>query len=64
MQNAAYYRQQAARARRLVRSINDPQATEALLRIAEDFDDIAVGLERGAIDVRHPSRMPQAQQTQ
>jgi hypothetical protein len=30
-----------------------------LLGLAQDYDDIAVDLEAGAIEVRHPERMPQ-----
>jgi hypothetical protein len=35
-----------------------------LAQIAEDYEDIAMDLERGAIEITHPSRMPQAQHPQ
>jgi hypothetical protein len=38
---------------------SDADMAATLRRMAEDFDDIAVDLEAGAVDVRHPSLMPQ-----
>jgi hypothetical protein len=29
------------------------------LELAQDFDEIAEDLEKGAVEVRHPDRMPQ-----
>jgi len=60
MQSAAYYREQAARARRLARN-GRGDIYDMLLHLARDFDDIAEDLERDAIEVRHPERMPQNQ---
>jgi hypothetical protein len=59
--SAGYYREQSARARQLARGINDLWTVEALLRMAEDFEDIASDLEEGAIEIRHSSRLPQKQ---
>ena len=59
MQDPRYYRNEAARARRLVGAINHPEARDALLKMAKDYDEIAVDLERGAINIEHPGRMPQ-----
>jgi hypothetical protein len=33
-----------------------------LSRAARDFEDIAVDLERGAVEVRHPELMPQTRE--
>jgi hypothetical protein len=35
---------------------------EQLGRFAADYDDIAIDLEQGAIEVRHPELMPQQDQ--
>ena len=59
MMNANYYRQQAARARRLAAAIGNQEMQEQLKRMAIDYDDIAVDLELGAVEVRHPELMPQ-----
>jgi hypothetical protein len=59
MMDADYYRQQAARARRLADAIGNREMQEQLSRIAIDYDDIAADLERGAVEVRHPELMPQ-----
>jgi hypothetical protein len=59
MQDIGYYREQAARARRLARCVVDAGVAKALRQAAQDFDDIAADLEAGAIEVRHPSRLPQ-----
>jgi hypothetical protein len=55
----AYYRKQAEHARRLASLTHQPEMTEMLHRMAEDFDDIAYDLETGAVDVRHPELLPQ-----
>lgn len=57
--DAGYYRQQAVRARRLAAAVANREMQEQLGRIAEDYDDIAADLERGAIEIRHPELMPQ-----
>jgi hypothetical protein len=59
MQRASYYREQAARARRLAGAVSDRDDLEMLRRMAEDFDDIAAELEAGAVEIEHPSRLPQ-----
>jgi hypothetical protein len=58
MQDAEYYREQAARARRLARGARR-DIEEMLSRVAEDYDDLAEDLENGAIEIRHPELMPQ-----
>ena len=57
MHDAAYYREQAERARRLAKYADGDMQT-ALESAARDFDDIAEDLESGAIEIRHPD-MPQ-----
>ena len=58
MHDPSYYREQAERARRLAaRTHAEIDAT--LLRMAQDFDEIAEDLEKGAVEVQHPERMPQ-----
>lgn len=59
MQEAHYYRSEAGRARRLSRHINDPDMLVTLARMAKNYDDIAADLENGAVEVKHPERMPQ-----
>jgi len=56
MQDTAYYREQAERARRLAKHADD-DINATLLQMAQDFDDIA----EGAIEIRHPELMPQNQ---
>jgi hypothetical protein len=59
MQSADYYRETAAKARRLSATITPSETSELLQKLARDYDDIAVDLERGAIEIVHPSRLPQ-----
>ena len=61
MREARYYRDEAARARRLAKGINHAEARESLLNMARDYDDIAEDLESGAVEIRHPELMPQFQ---
>ena len=35
------------------------EAAGALTRAAEDYEEIAQDLERGAVEIRHPELMPQ-----
>ncbi|MBV8832287.1 MAG: hypothetical protein JO108_24055 [Acidobacteriaceae bacterium] len=49
---------QAEHARRLASLTHQPDMTEMLHRMAEDFDDIACDLANGAVDVRHPESIP------
>ena len=58
MQSETYYREQAARARRLA-GHGRGDIYDMLLRVALDFDDIAEDLKRNAIEIRHPERLPQ-----
>lgn len=59
MKDVAYYRQQAARARRLAEMMYQREMHEMLSRMARDYDDIAEDLESGAIAIRHAELMPQ-----
>jgi hypothetical protein len=59
MHNPNYYRQQAARARRLADGVTSAEAERTLARIAQDYDDLAEDLENGAVEIRHPELMPQ-----
>ena len=58
MEDATYYRSQAARARRLTRGQRSDIARD-LEQIASDYDGIAEDLESGAVEIRHPELMPQ-----
>ena len=59
MHDAAYYREQADRARRLARAQPAPETRSTLERVARDFDEIAYDLETGAVEIRHPEMLPQ-----
>jgi hypothetical protein len=62
MMNAAYYREQAARARRFAGSVaNQPEITRQLHDVAQDFEEIAADLDSGAVGVRHPDLLSQKQ---
>ena len=39
--------------------MHQPDMTEMLRRVAEDFEDIACDLETGAVDMRHSELLPQ-----
>jgi hypothetical protein len=54
MHDAAYYREQAERARRLARVPTDRETQEAIERLAQDYSEIAEDLEGGAEEIRHP----------
>ena len=53
MHPPSYYREQAEHVRRMSRLMHQPDITETLLRMAQDFEDIAYDLKAGAVDVRH-----------
>jgi hypothetical protein len=59
MHSPNYYRDQAGHARRLAGLMHQPDMTEMVHRMAQDFEDIACDLETGAVDVRHPELLPQ-----
>ena len=59
MHDPSHYRQQAQRARRLARSATNFEVEALLSQMAQEYDDIAVDLENGAVEVRHPELMPQ-----
>jgi hypothetical protein len=58
MNDPAYYRDQADRARRLASQALG-EIGDTLSRVARDFDEIAQDLETGAVEIRHPEMMPQ-----
>ena len=58
MQSAQYYRDQAAKALRLVEVIGPSKASAILERLACDYTDIAVDLENRAVEVVLPRRAP------
>ena len=59
MYEAQYYRHQADRARRMARQLHQPDATDLLLQMAVDYEQVAEDLEKGAIEIRHADLMPQ-----
>ncbi len=59
MQSAKYYRDNAAKARRLMGGITPGTTSDMLETLPRDYDDVAIDLERGAIEIQHPSLMPQ-----
>jgi hypothetical protein len=59
MYQSSYYREQAARARRLARRTTDREVVSMLAEFARNYDEIAEDLDRGAIEIRHPELMPQ-----
>jgi hypothetical protein len=59
MQSVAYYLAQAEKAERLAALVTDEQAQFELRKMAKDYRDIAEDLQNGAIEIRHPERMPQ-----
>ena len=63
MQKAATYREQAERARRLARSITNGKAERMLLAMAQEYDDLATDLERGAVEIRHPELLTKRQRS-
>jgi hypothetical protein len=59
VQTESYYREYAERARRLAQQNTVTDVVETLNRLARDYDDIATDLANGAVEIVHPSRMPQ-----
>lgn len=59
MNRASYYRDQADRARRLAREQTHHETKALLLRVAQDYDDIAEDVENGAVEILHPEMLPQ-----
>jgi hypothetical protein len=59
MHDPGYYRARAERARRLARSITNGEAEKLLLQMAQEYEDLAEDLERGAVEIRHPELLPQ-----
>jgi hypothetical protein len=60
MMDADYYRERAKSARRLAHEIADrPEIARTFQDMALDYDEIAIDLETGAVEIRHPELMPQ-----
>lgn len=59
MQNPRHYRSQADVAQRLADRINNEEAAVSLEKLAEDLREVAEDLETGAVEIRHPERLPQ-----
>lgn len=57
MHNAAYCRGKAERVRLIARQVSST-AYDDLMQLAQDFDELADDLLRGAIEIRHPELMP------
>ena len=59
MYSPLYYRSQAAIARRLASKASNEALSEFLTQTAEDYEEIALGLENesGAGEIRHPDLM-------
>jgi hypothetical protein len=55
----SYYILQAQKAERLALLLTDDRARDDLLKMARDYRDIVEDMENGAIEIRHPERMPQ-----
>lgn len=53
MEEASYYLEQAMRARRLAGEINRADIRETLLRLAEQYSELAEDIARG-VGARHP----------
>ena len=61
MHDPSYYRDQAARARRLARSVTDRERAKGILsQVAQEYDELAEDLETGAGEPRHRELMPLA----
>jgi hypothetical protein len=60
MHSAKYYREQAAHARRLSKMVHQAELRDKFERFANDYDDIAEDLEKGAIEIQHPELLPQS----
>jgi hypothetical protein len=59
MHSAEYYRRQAARCREIADIVFQPEIEELLHTAAQDYEEIAEDIDRGAIEIRHPELMPQ-----
>jgi hypothetical protein len=65
MMDADYYREQAARARRLAGNVvHHPEIVRHLHDLAQDFEELAADIEAGAIEVRRPELLSQRQRDQ
>jgi hypothetical protein len=54
MQQSSYYRQQSERARRLALDQTSREAAGHLIRLAQQFEEVAEDIEAGSAKIRHP----------
>ena len=59
MHSPLYYRSQATIARRLASKVTNEGVSEFLNQTAKDYADIALDLEAGVVEIRHPDLVRQ-----
>ena len=59
MHSPLYYRSQATIARRLASKVTNEGVSEFLNQTAKDYADIALDLEAGVVEIRHPNLVRQ-----
>ena len=59
MHGPGYYRRQAQKARYFAQTAIQDDLSSEFAEMARDFDEIAIDLESGAVEIRHPELMPQ-----
>jgi hypothetical protein len=59
MHSPLYYRSQATIARRLASKVTNEGVSELLNQTAKDYADIALDLEAGVVEIRHPDLVRQ-----
>jgi hypothetical protein len=57
MDGEAYYRDIAARVRRVAEHAYDQEVIDLLAQLAQDYDEVADDLRDGAANMRHPELM-------
>jgi hypothetical protein len=57
MHREAYYREIAARVRRVAEHAYQQEVIDVLVRLAQDYDEVADDLRDGAVNVRHTELM-------
>ena len=59
MMPSRYYRDKAREARRLMGTVTREEVADLLQCIARDYDELAIDLEDGLIEILHPELLPQ-----
>jgi hypothetical protein len=59
LKDASYFRSRAEQTRGLSRQILQLDVRKTLVDLAQEYDELADDLERGALDLRHPELLPQ-----